>query len=122
MGYADGARFFADDVFSSGRGAQNPLLAQTGRQRNIDRVDVLSGKEFFVAAERLGDLGKGELLLALSHELLGAGQLAAGHGAHPAVAAVQNRVPILPRNFGRTQNSPANHWILDFLVFSWPQA
>ncbi len=50
----DAARLLAQHVLAGLGGADHPLLANAGRQRDVDGIDVLAGEQFFVAAAGLG--------------------------------------------------------------------
>ena len=92
VGRAQGAGFFANDVFARRCRAQDPFLAQAGRQRKINRVHVFGGDQFLVTAQRRRRIFKRGFPLAFHNELAAAFEIAAGHGGYDRIAAVKNAV------------------------------
>jgi hypothetical protein len=96
FGEAGGAGFFAEDMLAGGGGAQDKFFPQTGRQRNVNRVHVRRGEQFFVVAEGAWRFGKGELALAIVNEFAAFLRVTAGDGGDDGVAGVEDRLPVFP--------------------------
>ena len=85
----------------------DPVLAQTSWCRDVNGVGILRRDQCLVIAERFGRPLERRRPLTKCDELAAALHFAAGDGRHDAVAAVENGLPILPRNFGGAEYAPA---------------
>ncbi len=103
----DPAGFFAKDVFSRGRGGEDPLLSQSRRQGDVNRIDVAAGQELGVTAHRLRRGIVGHLGLALVDE---GGRLFTGPACdrdEAGIAGVADRLPVLSGDARASENAPA---------------
>ena len=110
--HAGSAGLFADNVFARFGAADDPFLANTCGQRDIDRVNVPGGDQFLVTGQRLRRRFHRCFGLALIDKCAAAFKVAAGHGDDRGVAAVADRLPVFARDIRRPQNSPA-----EFVIF-----
>src|SRR5262249_21650881 len=104
---ADGARFFAENVFSCLGRADHPFFADPSRQRDVNGIDVVAFEQLAVTAA--GERGRleGNRGLAFLNELLRAGTIATGNRDQRRIAGQVNGLPNLAGNVRRTENSPA---------------
>ena len=107
LGQAGSAGLLADDVFTRRRGLEHPFLAEAGWERDVNGVHGSIRQHFLVAAVSLRHGLHRSLRLAFIDELAAAFHIAAGHGDDGRVAAVANRLPVLPRDVRRAENAPA---------------
>ena len=89
-------------------GAQYPLLAQPGRQRNINRVDILRSQQRLVRPERLRRTLHRLFRLAFFNKPPAPFRIPAGDRGHNPVPRISNRSPVLPRNLRSAENAPTH--------------
>ena len=110
-GAGDAARLLAQDVLARLGRAEDPLLANAGRQRHVDGIDVAAVEQFLVTAAGGGCRRERDVGLAFVDELLGTAAIAAGDGDQRGVPGVADRLPVLAGDVGRAEDSPAAKWL-----------
>jgi hypothetical protein len=94
-------------MLASHGGADDPLLPQSGRQRDIHGVNVRSGEQFLVTAERLGLHWMRDLSLTFVNKGLCPRDVAAGESDKCGVAGIADGLPVFAGDEGSTENAPS---------------
>src|SRR5258708_35328187 len=106
-GDAGGTRLLAEDVFPGFGSPENPFLAASRRQRNINRVHIFAGEQVVVPIEHLWDRVEGRLLLTLGDKLPATIRGSTGDGDQRRVARQVNGFVVLAGDFRGAQDTPA---------------
>src|SRR5436305_4468695 len=93
-------------MFARTSGAEHPIFADPSRQWHIERVDIGSANQLFIR-HRTWRPGVWSARLAIADKSLGPFDLPAANGDKRPIAGITNRVPVLPRDIRRSQNSQA---------------
>ena len=102
VGQRVAARFFAHHMLAGLSGFDDPLLADSSRQRNVNRVDVVSGEECFVTANRIRSRIKRRLSLVFGDVLRRAFFAATGDGDERGIVAIPDGLPVFLRDERRS--------------------
>src|SRR5438552_18845155 len=93
-------------MFARTSGAEHPILADPSRQWHVERVDIGTANQLFIG-HRTWRPREGSARLAIADKSLGPLDLPAANGHKRSIAGIPNRVPVLPRDIRRSQNSKA---------------
>ena len=107
IGGRQGCWFFRKDVLAMLGGGDNPLLAKSRRQRDINRIDVLALKESLVRTQGHRGRLKGAIGLAFIDKSLRRSSIAACHYRDDPLGTSRNRPPIFFGDPRRGQNPPS---------------
>src|SRR5437868_3680537 len=109
-------------MFARTSGAEHPILADPGRQWYVESVDVSTANQLLIR-HRSRRPRVGSARLAIADESLGPLHLPAADGHKRPIAGITNRVPVLPRDIRRSQNSKATKPRCHYakLRFVWSQ-
>src|SRR5262245_36560764 len=95
-------------MFAGLRDAHDPLLAQAGRYRQVNGIDMLCRDQLFVTAQRARRLIEWHLTLATRDEFTATLGIAAGDSGDNAISAIVNGFPIFLCDFGGAEDAPAD--------------
>ncbi len=106
LGYVDATGFLAENVFSGFRRFDDPLLANASGKGNVNRIDIVPGKQLLVAFHRFGTMREGNMTRTFINPSVSLRLIPAGDCDNLAVAAQGDGLPVFDANPCGTQEPP----------------
>ena len=98
--------FLSEYMLASFRSSDNPLLAQSGRKWNVDRIDVFAIQQCLVTLDAVGNLALGCVCLAFTHKSSSRFDPSTCHCNQSSSLGLCDCTPIFSGNSSGRQNAP----------------